>query len=329
MLSRTLPGFSGAVLVAREGRVVLREAAGVADSETGEPLTPDSIFQICSVSKQIAAAAVLALCEDGVLDLHAPIGTWISEIPSGWAGITPHHLLSNTSGLGHWEVVPGFDALDAPGVEEYFGQLVEQPLLFAPGTGWSYSSPGFMLAALAVERAIGETYAAFVRRRIFEPLGMASTSVGVPLRNPARGHVGGRPGDALAFARLPGAGDLWSTVDDLARYAAAFDAGDVLNAESRRLATAIHWPLPLLTPSGSQRPPDEPAISSGALLREGYGYGYIVGSLFGHRVRYHSGDNPGFRTFQARVPDLDYSVVVLSNQDETDIEAARRLTCGW
>ena len=206
--------------------------------------------------------------------------------------------------------MPGFDALHPPGVDDYVSRLVGQPLLFVPGTRWSYSSPGFMLAALAIERASGEAYGALLQRRIFEPLGMASTSAAVPLRTPARGHVGGQPGDAPAFVCLPGAGDLWSTVDDLARFAAAFDSGELLSDESRRLATTAHFRWPSKTPAS----PD-------ALRRDGYGYGCVIGSLLGHRVRYHPGDNPGFRALHVRLPDLDCSVVMLSNQDETDIEA--------
>jgi CubicO group peptidase (beta-lactamase class C family) len=109
---------------------------------------------------------------------------------------------------------------------------------------------------------------------------------------------------------LPGAGDLWSTIDDLARFAAALDAGELLGDDSRQLATTVHSPLST-----------EVATSNDDVLTgEGYGYGYVIGSLFGHRVRYHTGDNPGFRTFQLRCPDLDLSVVILSNQEETEIE---------
>lgn len=168
-----------------------------------------------------------------------------------------------------------------------------------------------MLAALAIERATGEPYAAFARRRIFEPLGMASTSAGIPLRTPVRGHAARKRADAPALAKLPGAGDVWSTVDDLARYAAALDAGDLLSDESLRLATTVHSQLPA-----------EIATSTNAVKDDGYGYGYVIGTLLGHCMRYHSGDNPGFRTLQARLPDIDVSVVILSNQDETDIEAA-------
>lgn len=297
------------MLVTSTGRVLLREAAGIADAETGERLAPESIFQLCSVSKQFTAAAVLALCEDGVLELHTPIARWITEAPAAWAPITLHHLISCTSGLGHWNVVPEFNPLSPMGPEEYVGRLAQQPLLFAPGSRWSYSSPGFLLAALAIERAAGEPYAAVVRRRIFDPLGMASTSAGVPRSAPARGHAAGKRADVPAFAMLPGAGDVWSTVDDLAHYAAALDAGELLGDVSRRLATTVHSPLPARA-----------SASKDVLEAEGYGYGYVIGSLYGHRVRYHTGDNPGFRSLQVRCPDLDASVVVLSNQEETDVE---------
>lgn len=311
-LPRILPNFSGAALLTREGQVLLREATGVADVETGERLTPESIFQLCSLSKQVTAAAVLVLCEAGVLDLHAPLARWISEIPAeDWPPITLHHVLSCTSGLGHWDVVPGFDPLNPMATGEFLDQFVRLPLLFAPGRRWSYSSPGFLLAALAIERAAGEPYAAVVRRRIFDPLGMDSTSASIPRRAPARGHSANSRVDVPAFAMLPGAGDLWSTVDDLARFAAALDAGAFLGDESRRLLTTVHSPLPA-----------KHTAAKDVLTVEGYGYGYLIGSLLGHSVRYHPGDNPGFRTFQLRCPDLDVSAVVLSNQEETDIEQA-------
>ena len=309
VISELLPGFSGAVLVTRDGRAVLREAAGIADVETGEELTPDSIFQICSVSKQFAAASVLLSVEDGLLDLRAPISSYLPEAPEAWSGITLHHLLSNSSGLGHWDVVPGFDAEHPYTADEYLPLLAEQPLLFEPGTGWQYSSPAFLLAGTIVERVTGETYREYSTRRIFAPLGMTSTSAGVPVRAAARGYVEGKRADAPEFALLPGAGDIFSTVDDLARYAHAFDAGEILGLESRRLATTPHTHIT-----------EEAGTADGTITVEGYGYGYFIGTLLGHRVRFHPGDNPGFHTFQIRLPELDFSIVILSNDGDTDIE---------
>ena len=308
VLTELLPGFSGVVLVTREGRTVLREAAGLADTTTGSLVTPESIFQLCSVSKQFTAASVLLLAEDGKLDLHEPIKRWLPEAPEGWSAITPHHLISNTSGFVHWWPLPGFDPEQPFTPSELLRLLAEQPLLFAPGTGWNYSSPGFLVAATIVERVGGESYREFTTRRLFAPHGMDSTSVGLPVRPATRGHSEGEPADVPDLIELIGAGDAWSTVDDLARYAAAFDAGTVLSDESRRLATTVHGLIP-----------DEEDAPESPLVDDGYGYGYVIGTLFGHRVRYHTGDNPGFRSIQVRVPDLDVSVVILSNRAETDI----------
>jgi CubicO group peptidase (beta-lactamase class C family) len=311
ILPELLPGFAGAVLVTRGGRPVLREAAGVADAATGQLLTPESIFQLCSVSKQFTAAAVLLLAEDGALDLHAPIATHLPEAPEAWAAITPHHLISNTSGLGHWEAVPEFDAMDPLGPQALVAELVKAPLRFEPGTGWYYSSPGFTLAGLIVQQVTGAPYREFLARRIFGPLGMTSTSAAVPVREAAQGHVGGKPSQSPRFAQLPGGGDVYSTIDDLARYAAAFDAGEILSERSRRLAVTAHAPMPA----------EETDTADDRLVDEGYGYGYVVGTLLGHRLRYHNGDNPGFRSLQVRLPELDVSMIALSNQDETSVEA--------
>ena len=308
VVAELLPDFSGVVLVTREGRPVLREAVGLADTSSGRPITTDSIFQLCSVSKQFTAASVLLLAQDGKLDLHEPITRHLPEAPDNWSAITPHHLISNSAGFVHWQQLPGYDPASSYTSPEILGLLLKPPLLFAPGTGWHYSSPGFLVAATIVERVSGETYREFTTRRIFAPLGMTSTSVGVPVREAVRGHSKGEPEGAPVLAELIGAGDAWSTVDDLVRYAAAFDAGELLDEQSRRLATTIQGLIP-----------EELKDTDGPLVDEGYGYGYVIGTLLGQPVRYHSGDNPGFRTFQLRVPEPDVSVVILSNQDETDI----------
>jgi len=306
-----MAGVSGAVLVTRGGRVVLRVAAGIADADTGVPCTPETCFRIASVSKQFTAAAIMLLVEDGALDLHEPIAQSLAHCPEEWRDITLHQLLTCTSGLGHWHAVPDFDLEDPGTPDEYLARLARQPLLFAPGNGWSYSSPGFLLAARILEHVTGHLYHEFVAKRIFEPLGMASTRGGRPAPGPeSHGYRGGIRVDVPELMDLPGAGDLWSTVDDLARYAAAFDAGEILTESSRRtMCTA------------QVRVPAEAGAQALGLTAEGYGYGQFVGALQGHPVRYHPGDTPGYRTLYAQLPGRGTTVVVLSNRDEADVEA--------
>ena len=139
---------------------------------------------------------------------------------------------------------------------------------------------------------------------------MPETSVGLPVRRAACGHVEGHRVEAPEFVQLPGPGDVWSTVDDLARYLAAFDNGELLSEQSRRLATAPHAPMPADTNALGDK-----------LTVEGYGYGYYVGELAGHPARLHPGDNPGFNVIHVRVPEIDLTIIVLSNQIEADPEA--------
>jgi CubicO group peptidase (beta-lactamase class C family) len=153
-----LDGFSGAVLVTRGGSTLVRAAAGMADVQAGVGCTPDTRFQIASVSKQFTAAAVMLLVESGVLSLGEPITAWLPDIPAHWRHVTLHQLLTHTSGLGHWRDVPGFDD-SRPGTSaEFLAQFAAVPLHSAPGSAWRYSSPGFLLAALIVQQASGQRY---------------------------------------------------------------------------------------------------------------------------------------------------------------------------
>jgi CubicO group peptidase (beta-lactamase class C family) len=301
-------GFSGAVLVTRGGRTVLREASGTADARAGTPCEPRSRFQLASVSKQFTAVAALLLAEDGLLPFHTAIARWLPRCPRHWRELTLHQLLTHTAGLPHWWAVPGFTT-QAPGdPDDLLDRAARLPLLAAPGTAWHYSSPGYLLAARIMERVTGERHGEFLARRVFAPLGMtATTATTAPREQLARGHRAGNPVDAPRFAALPGTGDVWSTVDDLARFTAALAAGDLLTAGSRTAMTAAH------------AVPDPGWAADGPVTGTGYGYGLCSGTLAGHRACFHPGDNPGYAAFHAWLPELDATVVVLSNEEETGI----------
>lgn len=308
-------GFSGTVLVTRGGSTVLRRSAGTADAGTGTPCAPDTRFQIASVSKQFTAAAAMLLVQDGELSLDAPITRWLPRCPEHWRRLTLHQLLSHTSGMGHWWDLPGFD-IDHPGdARGYLDRFAQVPLRSTPGSTWHYSSPGYLLAAQLIERQSGRRYADFLTERILSPLGMTSTRVGeMPPRTTALGYREGRRVDNPELAAMPGTGDLWSTVGDLARYTAAFTEGELLTPHARAAMTAPH--ASIAGAWGAGRPTDV----------EHYGYGYGVGTLAGHPARFHAGDNPGYQSFLAWLPGLDVTVVILCNNEEADLdELLRRL----
>ena len=305
-------GFSGAVLVTREGATVFQASDGCADIEAGVTCTADTRFQIASVSKQFTAAAAMLLVEAGEVSLHHPITHWLTDCPAPWRQLTLHHLLSHTSGLGHWQDLPGFD-IHRPGeAPAFLERFSEVPLRSAPGSTWRYSSPGYLLAAQVVERVSGQEYGAFLTENVLRPLGMASTCVGEAPERAARGYREAQRADTVEFAAMPGTGDVWSTVGDLARYTTAFNAGELLSLGSRAAMVAPHASMP--GASGT----DGPAVA------DGYGYGYISGTVCGHVARFHTGDNPGYQSFLAWLPAFDVTVAVLCNDEESDIDRLLR-----
>jgi CubicO group peptidase (beta-lactamase class C family) len=105
-----IEGLRGAAMVTRAGQVRLEVAGGPADAEAGVKCTPQTRFQLCSVSKQFAAVAAMLLAESGRLDLAEPVARWLPGCPPQWQRVTLHHLLTHTAGVRHWGNAPGFDA---------------------------------------------------------------------------------------------------------------------------------------------------------------------------------------------------------------------------
>jgi CubicO group peptidase (beta-lactamase class C family) len=185
------------------------------------------------------------------------------------------------------------------------------PPLFAPGAGWHYSSPGYVLLAHVVQRAADEPYRDVLANAIFAPLRMEDTFAGSPgdRRHVARGL--GRDGRPVPSWDLDvvgmGAGDIWSTTRDLLTWIDGLRSGRLLGDRYRGL---------MLT---------EQAPTGGGPDARGYGYGWFVGSRAGEAWFHHSGENAGFRAFDACLPESDRRIVVLSNSDATDPAVLREL----
>lgn len=291
----------GVLLLARGDEVVVDRVTGAADEATGVPCTPATRFQIASISKQMAGVAVLLLAERGVLRLTDPVTRWLPDPPPAWSGITLHHLLTHTSGLGHWPEYPAVDLAGPAEPDALLAAFAAVPPLFRPGAGWHYSSPGYVLLARTVERAADRPYADFLADEVFAPLGMAGSFAGPAGGRPdvAVGHEGGRPVPSWDLATVSlGAGDVWCTGADLLAWLDVPRRGGLLAPASRVALTAPHAP--------TGRP------------GEAYGYGFFVGPLAGRRAVHHSGDNGGYKAFAAWLPGTDQRLVLLTNQAEVD-----------
>jgi CubicO group peptidase (beta-lactamase class C family) len=181
----------GAVVhVAREGEVVYRRAAGLADRESGLAMEVDTLFRLASLSKPICTAAVMALVEQGVLALDEPVTSWLPEfrprLASGEAPtLTLHHLLTHTAGLGYpWDDDPkdpyrssdvgdGICSSGARTLAANTALVATLPLYFKPGTDWKYSIALDVLGSV-MESATDEDLPAVIRRLVTGPLGLAT-----------------------------------------------------------------------------------------------------------------------------------------------------------
>jgi CubicO group peptidase (beta-lactamase class C family) len=305
-----LTDLRGNVLLKVGGAVVVETSGGPADREAGLPNGPGTRFQLASVSKQFTSTAVMLLADRGVLAVTDAVSDWVDDCPDAWRDMTIRHLLTHTSGIGHWNDMPEIDVCAAMDPAEQLDVIKRKPLIGNPGERYYYSSLGYFLLAYIVQRAADRRYAAFLAEEIFTPLDMAATFAGNGSGEPQLA-VGYADGEATSSYELDytglGAGDVWSTTADMARWDAA-----VLE---RRLLSAASWDAALAT-----QVRNEPE-TSGPLVLEGYGYGWGTGTLAdsGALVCLHSGGNAGFRTLNLLIPESQTCLVILCNDEASDV----------
>jgi len=309
---RPVAGLRGTAMVTRGGSVVADLAAGPADIEAGVQCSSGTRFQLCSVSKQFAAAAVMLVAESGRLDLREPVARWLPGGLPQWRQVTLHHLLSHTAGIPHWLEAPGLDPAEPMTISERLEIIQDTPLRTDPGAQWHYSSPGFLLAGRIVERATGQPYPEFLAERILSPLKLTGTTVGGAPGAAARGYKDGQPVAPWDLDAMPGTGDIWSTASDLSRFTAALHSGELIAPGSLRAMCTAFAPI------------DDDDEGEPRLTTTGYGYGMYTGIFAGHAACYHTGDNPGYLSFACWIPDRAASIVILANDEAVNMTGLLR-----
>jgi CubicO group peptidase (beta-lactamase class C family) len=299
--------FSGVVLVARNGRILLHEAHGSADREADAPNTKSTKFHLASVGKMFTAVAIAQLVKAGKLAYTDTVAKLLPDYPDRQAAekITVHHLLTHSSGMGTFFDSPGYNAQRVHrNATEEIAVYKDEPLFFAPGARWRYSNAGFSLLGAIIERATGQTYLEYVRANIFRPLGMRDTDTNAPGEEAAGSAVlyTQSPDDPLGLdpyvanrririSHGTGFGDGSSTASDLLKFADALHSGRLLGAELTRT---------MVTPKIDQN--DE----SGRR----WGYGIMERIVNGETIRGHSG---GGRTDVQTLWTSGYTVIVQTN----------------
>jgi CubicO group peptidase (beta-lactamase class C family) len=264
-------GFSGAVLVARGDRIVLRKGYGLADSEKGVPTTAATVYDVASITKQFTSAAILKLEMAGKLRADDPVGKYLPDVPDDKKGITLHHLLTHSSGLPF-----ECDGAESMSRDQFVKCMLGAKLDAAPGKQYAYSNGGYGLLAAIIEIVSQQPYETFLRERIFKPAGMEGAGFVGESKWPAELIARGVDDAIDQPPKAPqpvtwqwrGAAGLVVSVGDLYRWESFLRSNRALSpAETEKLFKA-HVPT------------DQPGIS--------YGYGWTVaktprgGTLVGH-----------------------------------------------
>lgn len=302
--------FRGAALVAKSSRVLLESYTGPADASAGVTTDASTRFQLSSISKQFVAACILLLAEEGLLTIDDPVSGWFDRSPRSWDAISIENLLTHTAGFDMWDdcaIDPAVPIAD----DAFVAALQARPLPDVLPAPHAYSAPGYGLLVRIVEQASATTYTKYITEKIFNPLRMRDTFVGNAHRRTAiaRGHHGDEPVPSWDLDTAGrGTGDVWSTARDLDKWDEALVSDTLLPMDARDAMFQPHAPI------------------EGDPVVRGYGYGWVVGELHGQPLYLHPGNNPGYASFNAIMPTMRVRVILLSNDESTDVfEPGRQL----
>jgi CubicO group peptidase (beta-lactamase class C family) len=301
LAEKHIPG--AAIVVIKNGKIIKTAGYGLASVEFNVPVTPETVFEIGSVSKQLTAAGIMLLVEDGKITLDQKISTILPNTPDAWKNVSVRNLLTHTSGIKSYSSLDGFELNRRLKRDDFIKLLGVQPLDFETGTSYVYSNSGYSLLGYIIETVSGKNYWDYMRERIFNPLKMTKTADRDPkyiIPNRATGYewrenqLVGRDYD---LTDVFSAGAIVSTVGDLAKWDAALRNDTLLKKESK-----LQMWTPLDFTSGKNYP---------------YGFGFRLSDVRGHKLVAHSGQTAGFGANISRYVDDDLTVIALTNLGET------------
>jgi CubicO group peptidase (beta-lactamase class C family) len=308
MKKREIPGL--ALMIVKNERPAKIGAYGFANLEHNVPVTKDTVFEIGSVTKQFTAAGIMLLVQDVKLSVDDKISQHLKNTPASWSNITVRHLLTHTSGIKSYTGIDkGFEYTEHLTQDEFIKLIGAYPLEFQPGDSWKYCNSGYNLLGFIIENTSGKKYWEFMSQRIFQPVDMNATTNRNPsiiVRHRADGYEKNRSGNLMNrdydLTDVFSAGEIISTVGDLAKWDAALNSEKILTSASKQAM----W-----TPT---------KLNNGTV--KNYGFGWYVDELNGHKNIGHSGSTSGFSASFQRFPDDKTAIIVLCNSGESGVATA-------
>ena len=299
--------FSGTIIVAKDGNAILNRAIGDASKGYKIPNTTDTKFNLASVGKVFTGLAITQLAEQGKLSFDDPISKYISADwldPKISEKIQIKHLLTHTSGLGDYFrdaymqcEIPFFRDL-----KDYKSLIVDDTLMFEPGTRFSYSNTGFLLLGVVIEDITNDSYFNYLKKNVFEPIGMINTDgfdKDSPVINRATGYTkvyenGVANWNNHQYTRImkgSPSGGIYSTTEDILKFAIALESNKLLSPEYTEILL--------------EGRPD--------LNASFHSYGFFISNGIAGRVASHKGDGRGMNCQFKMYLDLGYTFIILSN----------------
>jgi D-alanyl-D-alanine carboxypeptidase len=303
MQAQGLVGMS--VAVAKNGTILYAQGYGYADLSACKTVQPSTVFQIGSVTKQFTAAAVLELQTARKLDIDQTVSTYLPTYGFD-PRITLRMLLNQTSGLMDYLndlLVPDSWYNGVP-EQTVLATIAHQKLKFAPGSSYSYSNSNYFILGSIIESVTGVTYSNYMVSNIFAPAGLSFTSYLQPPASASPYNHGPSQGSVPDASLYFSAGNLWSSVEDLAIWDAALLNGKVIPASLFKV---------MVTPSS--------VPVAGTDVPSDYAMGWQVSPELGHTLISHNGMTTSYTAFNGVFLDDGFSVSVLTNMRVNDNSA--------
>ena len=305
-----------ALMIIKNGKIIYEHCYGLSNLEENIPIKPNTNFRLASLTKEFTATAIMILIKEGKLNFDEKLTDIYPNFPSYGNKITIKNLLNHTSGLIDYEsLIPDTATIQVKDKDVLEMMMKQDSTYFEPGTKYQYSNTAYALLSQIVEKISGKSFAVFIKENIFVPLQMKNSLAyekGISeVSNRAFGYSKKDSGfirtDQSLTSAVLGDGGIYTSIKDMYKW-------------DQSLFTEKILPKKFIQASFTRG-----KLNSGE--RIDYGFGWHLKTYKNHEVVYHTGSTIGFRNIIYRIPDLKFTIILLTNRDEGDTEKIAEEIC--